>query len=427
MDPDVIIVGAGAAGLATAIFLARARPSATVLLCDGAKRVGAKILVSGGGRCNVTNSSVGPADFYGGNPNVIRRVLAAFSEQDARAFFAELGVPLHEEAFGKLFPDSNQARTVLDALLAEAEARRVRIRTSHRITEIVAAGSGFVVSAETDKGATTMATRHVVLATGGRSLPKTGSDGFGYSLAERLGHRLIPTTPALDPLVLDGGFHTPLSGLAHEVTFTLLADGAKPVRVSGPMLWTHFGLSGPAALDVSRFWNRAALEGLQPRLFANFTGGAGFSEIDASLTSAMRTQPKTTVARVLHTWLPARAARAYCDRAGIAHDQRLGQMTKETRRSLVHSLVEWPVPVVRTRGYKSAEVTAGGIPLSDVNPSTFESRIQPGLFFVGEILDVDGRIGGFNFQWAWSSGFVAGMGIAKRLNESASNAPRAEK
>jgi predicted Rossmann fold flavoprotein len=414
---EVVIVGAGAAGLATGIFLGRHRPGTRIVGLDGAQKIGAKILVSGGGRCNVTNVRVTPADFLGGNPNVIRRILAAFPESATRDFFSEIGVALHEEEWGKLFPDSDSARTVVGALLAEAKRVGVEVRAGHRVTDLSRDDAGFVVTMQGPAGAIELRSRFVVLATGGKSLPKTGSDGFGYTLAEKLGHTLIPTTPALDPLVLSGDFHLSLSGVAHEVELTAHIAGARPVRIKGPMLWTHFGLSGPAALDVSRYWNRAMIEGIAVRITANFAGGAEFAAVEGALIEAAASQPRSYVSTVLRRWVPARVSEALCRSAGVPTSLEMGRLTREGRRSLVHHMVEWPVPVMGTRGYKFAEVTAGGIPLSEINPSTMESRVCPGLYLVGEILDVDGRIGGFNFQWAWSSGFVAGSSLGKALSQ----------
>ncbi len=415
---DVVIVGAGAAGLATAIFLGRAAEGRHIVVLDGARTVGAKILVSGGGRCNVTNVRTTPADFYGGNPNVIRRVLAGFSEADARAFFEEIGVALHEEENGKLFPDSHSARTVVEALLAETRRLGIDVRAGCRVENVAVAETGFEISVRADDEPESWCGRYVVLATGGLSLPKTGSDGFGYTLARRLGHDVSPTTPALDPLLLDSAWHAGLSGISQDVRLTVHVEGVKPVRVAGAMLWTHFGISGPVALNVSRFWNRAMLERRAVRITADFTGLGDFSAVEPVLLEAARFNAKTRVANVLRTWLPLRVADAICLDLGIGGDQEIGRLTRENRRRLVHELIERPLPVVGTRGYRYAEVTAGGVPLSQIDTSTMSSRVCDGLFLVGEILDVDGRIGGFNFQWAWSSGYAAGCAIARRLTGS---------
>src|ERR1044072_735245 len=225
-----IVIGAGAAGLATAIFAKRGAPDLNVRCLDGATKIGAKILVSGGSRCNVTNRVVTERDFWGGSSRTVRNVLRAFPAERAAAFFESLGVTLHEEEDGKLFPDTNRSRTVLDALLAEAGRVGVAIEAGRRGRAIVREAAGFIV--ETADGARVDA-QSVALATGGRSLPKTGSDGLGYELARRLGHTCIETTPALAPLVLDGDRHTVLAGVAHEVMLSLRVAGSVTARIEG--------------------------------------------------------------------------------------------------------------------------------------------------------------------------------------------------
>lgn len=255
--------------------------------------------------------------------------------------------------------------------------------------------------------------KKVVLATGGLSLPKTGSDGFGYRLAESLGHTITPTTPALAPLVLNGDFHSPLSGISHVVEMTVRADGDKPVRLTGSMLWTHFGVSGPVVLDASRFWHRAKLEGRRVTVQASFFPGKSFEGLEQEFIARVSSSPKASLRSILAGTLPGRMAAAILRNVKISESIAMAHLSREDRRRLIRALVEWPLPVVDSRGYDYAEVTAGGVPLTEIDPATMESRTCPGLFLVGEILDVDGRIGGFNFQWAWASGFVAAKGIAK--------------
>ena len=253
---DTAIVGAGAAGLATGIFAARQAPAASVVVLEGARTIGAKILVSGGGRCNVTNDRVVPRDFNGGSRASIRRILGAFPASRTIEWFRDLKVPLHLEPLGKMFPDSNRARTVVDALVAECLARNVSVRTSSRVAGVEREADGFLIATSTGD----VHARRLVLATGGLSLPKSGSDGAGYAFARGFGHTIVPTTPALAPLVLDGGVHEQLAGTSVPTRLTLAAAGQEPCRVDGAMLWTHFGISGPAALDVSRHWHRADIE-----------------------------------------------------------------------------------------------------------------------------------------------------------------------
>ena len=262
---DVVIVGGGAAGLATAIFCKRHAPDLRVICLDGARRVGAKILVSGGSRCNVTNRVVSERDFWGGSPRVIRSVLRAFSAEQAAAFFREIGVDLHEEEDGKLFPDTNSSRTVLDSLLGELARQGVDLRCGERVTDVRPEGRAFVVACEQGRE---YAARAVVLATGGRSLPKSGSDGAGYAIATRLGHGLVDTTPALAPLLLDGDRHAALSGVSLPARLTVRVEGRPDTRLEGALLWTHFGASGPVVLNASRHWHRARLEGRTPAVTA---------------------------------------------------------------------------------------------------------------------------------------------------------------
>src|SRR5437660_1280702 len=264
-DFDVAIVGGGAAGLATAIFTRQRSRDRTVVVLDGAKKLGAKILVSGGGRCNVTNAIVTERDFWGGRSTIVRRVLRAFPVSDTRQFFSHIGLSLHEEADGKLFPDSNRARDVLDALMSGLADTGVilmadtRVRAVMRAPRLGPGQAGEAFTLDTSRGPLTA--RRVVLASGGRSLPKTGSDGGGYEIARAFGHTLVPQTPALVPLVLDPdtaySIHHGLSGIAVDGEVAIWIDGALGMRLSGALLWTHFGISGPLVLNASRHWARA--------------------------------------------------------------------------------------------------------------------------------------------------------------------------
>jgi predicted Rossmann fold flavoprotein len=409
---DIAIVGAGAAGLATAIFARRSNPSKSVLLLDGAARPGAKILVSGGSRCNVTNVTVTERDFCGGKSTVVRRVLRGLTVPDTIAWFRQLGVPLHEEEHGKLFPDTNRSRDVLDALLREAEAAGAVLSPATRVQTVSRTTEG--LSLATSRG--TIDARVVVLATGGLSLPKTGSDGAGLEIARSLGHTIVPTTPALVPLTLglDEPLHAQLRGVAQEVELSLWVDEAVSRRFRGALLWTHFGVSGPVVLDASRHWLRAQLEGRAPRVTINFVPGERFETLDARWTSIASARPRTSVSTALATFLPGSAARALLDLLRLDGASPLAGFPRADRRRLTHALVASPLPITGSRGYSYAEATAGGVALDEVDPSTMASRRTEGLYLVGEIVDVDGRLGGFNFQWAWASARVAAAALAAR-------------
>ena len=411
-ESDVAVVGAGAAGLATAIFARRLNPALSIVLLEGARKPGAKILVSGGARCNVTNTIVAETDFWGGRRAVIRRILRAFPVADTVAFFSAIGVPLHEEADGKLFPDSNRARDVLTALLREAEAAGVRLLAGHRVVAVERRARGFAL--ETSQGA--LGVDAVVLATGGQSLPKSGSDGAGYRFAERLGHTIVPPIPGLVPLVLEDEepLHRPLSGVSHDAELTVWVDGAAAARLDGALLWTHFGVSGPVALNASRHWARARSEGRRAVVTASFCPGQRFEDIDLRLVALAGARPKASVHTGLASIVPSAVATGLLRHLGLDADGVLGQLPREGRRRLAHALAEWKLPISDTRGYNYAEVTAGGVALQEIDPATMESRVCAGLYLVGEVIDVDGRIGGFNFQWAWSSAMVAGRALASR-------------
>jgi predicted Rossmann fold flavoprotein len=416
-----VVVGAGAAGLAAAIFAARAAPGLRVLVLDGARTIGAKILVSGGSRCNVTNRVVTERDFWGAPPRLVGRVLRAFPAERAARVFEELGVALHEEEDGKLFPDTNRSRTVLDALLGEAARRGVTIEPGARVTAIRHENGGF----EVETGDRSLSARAVVLATGGRSLPKSGSDGFGYQLATAFGHTCVATTPALAPLVLRGSAHAALAGVSHPAVLTLRVEGKTAVRLEGALLWTHFGASGPVVLNLSRHWHRARLDaetagersgGLEVML--SLLPGESFESLERWLLDEAATRPKAQMTTVLGQRLPRAVADAWIAAVSLEPDATLAHLSRDDRRRLAHALVATPLDVENSRGYAYAEVTAGGVPLDEVETATMESRRQPGLYLVGEILDVDGRLGGFNFQWAWSSGWVAGQALARALGGS---------
>lgn len=410
---DLVIVGAGAAGLATAIFTARAEPRLRVRCVDAAKRIGAKIIVSGGSRCNVTNRVVTERDFWGGSSRIVRHVLRAFPAASAVAFFESLGVALHEEEDGKLFPDTNRSRTVLDALLGEAARLGINIDQGQRVRDVSRARERFEIGTHEGRR---YAARHVVLATGGQSLPKSGSDGFGYTLARRLGHSIVDTTPALAPLLCDGDAHAVLSGISHPAALTLRVDGVAAVQLEGPLLWTHFGASGPVVLNMSRHWLRALLEERAAELWLSVCPGNTFESIERWWLEQEKTRPRAQVSTVLATTVPAALALAWLEASAVSPDATMAHVSKEDRRRVIHRLTALRLAVRGSRGYDHAEVTAGGVRLDEIDASTMESRTCPGLYLVGEILDVDGRLGGFNFQWAWSSAWVASRAIARAIS-----------
>jgi len=379
---DVAVIGAGAAGLMAAIFAARA--GARVVALDGAKRLGAKILISGGGRCNVTHDVVHASDFNGSR-NAIAKILRTFDVPATLDFFSSLGVTLKREETGKLFPTTDKARTVLDALLRAADG--VELRTGYKAIKVE---RGFVINDD-------LHARSVILAAGGRSVAKTGSDGSGYALAQSLGHTVTPTFPALVPLLLPKEHPlTTLAGVSVEAELAVRSTSGRVLhRERGSMLFTHFGISGPVVLDISRHWIASQLA----TLTANLLPGETFESLEAELIDSTRGVRQRLPSRLWELLAPAKP-----------------KLTRDERRRLIRDLVELPLPVVRDRGFEYAEVTAGGVPLTEIDTATMESRRCPGLFLCGEILDVDGKIGGYNFQWAWASGRLAGIHAARSLS-----------
>ncbi len=423
---DLIIIGGGAAGLMAANFAGRSQQQQQqpnvqprVLLLDGAKTLGAKILVAGGGRCNVTHDVVHPHDYVTSQGIVTERhavakVLRTLTVAQTIDFFHDIGVELKHEPTGKLFPVSDDARTVLDALVAATQKAGVTIRTGHRVTDIARRDDRFEVNVnDTSLGVTeTYTAKRVILATGGQSLPKTGSDGFGYQLARKLGHKIITPFPSLVPLVLRAGhWLTQLSGLSLPVSLAVAqASGKVLVRQTGSMLCTHFGISGPVVLDVSRHWVAAHQLDSNTTLRCALLPDKSFAEVEQWLMDETARHPQKMLVNVLRSALPQRLAEALPKHElNLAPGLVMGQLPREARRKLVHALTDMVLPMERDRGWLFAEVTAGGVPLEEVNLRTMASKVCPGLYLCGEILDVDGRMGGYNFQWAWCTGRLAGL------------------
>lgn len=408
MHADIVIIGAGAAGLFAAIWAGRTahalgRPL-SIIAVDSALKLGAKILVAGGGRCNVTHYTASAADFSGSTSPAIRNVLSRYTVSDTVAFFAAAGVELKREETGKLFPVSDSARTVLAALVRETGRSNASLVHPARVTALEKTDSGYRITSTAGE----FCARRVILCSGGKSLPKSGSDGSGYALAVGLGHSLsAPIVPALVPLLLPvDHWITSLSGLTVPAEIAIFSASGKRLHAfTDSTLCTHFGLSGPSVLNISRHWLIHKQRDNSIYMTIHWLPGTSADELDRMLVAAAR---RGSLA-LLRDHLPDRLARTLCE---VADAPTTGDIPREARRRLVAGVTATPLEIRGDRGFTSAEATAGGVPLAEVRLETMESRICPGLHFAGEILDVDGRIGGFNFQWAWASGFVAGKAAA---------------
>jgi predicted Rossmann fold flavoprotein len=396
-----VVVGGGAAGLMAALWAASGpRP---VLLLEGSERPGRKILISGGGRCNILPSHAEPDDFVtDGSLHTLAKLLRAWPLDDVRRFFEEnLALSLREEEeTGKLFPVSNRASEVLDVLLAAVSRRGATVRLGARLVELGREGTAWLVRLAS--GEHIVASR-VVLATGGLSVPATGSDGLGLHIAEALGHSIVPTYPALVPLTSDLPAHGCLAGVSLPVMLTTPLHGGKRSFISrGGFLFTHRGYSGPAILNLSHLAVRGAMIGAPPPIWVQWTDLGGVAW-DALLRSKVG-----PILSLLRGLLPQRLAEQLLAEAGLTGTVG-SQLRREDRAHLVEFLTHYALPWAGHEGYRTAEVTGGGIPLNEVDPATLESSLVPGLFFCGEMLDAFGPIGGYNFLWAWVTGKIAGL------------------
>ncbi len=388
---DAIILGAGAAGLLCAIEAARTGKRIVVL--DHAERIGKKILISGGGRCNFTNLHCTPADFLSNNPHFAKSALARYTPQDFIGLVESHGIRYHEKTLGQLFCDGS-AKEIVAMLEQECAQASVAIHTSCQISEIRNNGS---YVAETSRG--TFEAPALVIATGGPAIPKMGATGFGYEVAAHFGLNVIPPRPALVPLTFepsDAARYCDLAGLSAEV----IASVGKAKQSSSfreKLLITHRGLSGPAILQISSYWSPG-----EP-VFIDLAPGR---DVTASLreVKARRDLPSTRAAisavlpqRLATRWVELNPPAAWTNRA------------LEDADALLH---RWTIHPDGTEGFEKAEVTAGGVDTSQLSAKTMEARNVPGLYFIGEVVDVTGHLGGFNFQWAWASGAAAGRAFA---------------
>ncbi|UVK36460.1 NAD(P)/FAD-dependent oxidoreductase [Mesorhizobium sp. AR10] len=386
---DVVVIGAGAAGMMCAIEAGKRGRS--VLVLDHAAKPGEKIRISGGGRCNFTNSHASPKNFISGNPHFCISALSRYTQRDFIALVERHGIAYHEKTLGQLFCDGS-ARLIIDMLVSEMQGQGVELVLSNQVRDVDKTAEGFVLTLSTG----TIACRSLVVACGGKSIPKMGASGFGYELAAQFGVAVAETRPALVPLTFDAKTLERLAPLAGNAVDAEVACGK--TRFSEAMLFTHRGLSGPSILQISSYWR----EGDEIRI-------AMLPQADVAelLRAARRVNGRQAVQTVLANHLPKRLAQAVVERTGI--DGNLADLTDLQMKTVDAAVNDWRVRPAGSEGYRTAEVTLGGVDTNGLDQKTMQAKSVPGLFFIGEVVDVTGWLGGYNFQWAWSSGWVAGQ------------------
>jgi predicted Rossmann fold flavoprotein len=385
---DVIILGAGAAGLMCAGVAGQRGRS--VLVLEQARQPGEKIRISGGGRCNFTNLHTTPANFLSDNPRFCHSALSGFTQQDFISLVERYGIAFHEKTRGQLFCDGS-SRQIIDMLLEECRKARAQLRLGVRVSAISKAEDSFVVV--TDQGESRA--RALVVATGGPSIPKMGSSGFGYRVAEQFGLKIVPPRAALVPLTFDAALLAQFKEMSGVSVDAVVSCGK--ARFDEALLFTHRGLSGPAILQISSYWRDGQ------DIVIDMAPG---TDVLAGLKQMRRDHPKQEMATALSGFVPKRLARTIADATG--GPERLADFSDKLLTNIAAAVTQWRVRPNGTEGYRTAEVTLGGVDTAELSSKTFESRSVPGLYFIGEVVDVTGHLGGFNFQWAWSSGVAAG-------------------
>ncbi len=390
MHYDAIIIGAGAAGLFCAMH-AGGRGK-RVLVIDHAKKPAEKIRISGGGRCNFTNLHTRGENFISDNPRFCLSALKNYTQQDFIALVEKHGIAYHEKTLGQLFCD-NSAQDIISMLLNECADAGVEVRMTTAAAEIQKTDDGFVMILNGESATC----NKLVIATGGLSIPKMGATGFGYDVARQFGHSIIPTEAALVPFTCAGEMLEHVKSLA-GISVAITAKYGKQQFAEG-MLFTHRGLSGPAILQISSYWEqgKAVTLNLHPQ-----------ASVEAYLLNAKQHQPKQQLLTVMSDLLPKRLAASLC---GEHATTKLAECSDKSLRALAERINAWQCLPNGTEGYRTAEVTKGGVNTREIDSKTMESRKCEGLYFIGEVLDVTGHLGGYNFQWAWSSGYAAGMAL----------------
>ena len=388
---DVVVVGAGAAGMMCAIEAGKRGRS--VLVVDHAKAAGEKIRISGGGRCNFTNSGANPTNFISSDPRFAKGPLRRYSAKDFVALVDRYGIAWHEKTLGQLFCDET-AKDIIVMLLAEMKAARVQLRLGTAVSKVTKTPTGFELALP--GGA--VACSSLVVASGGKSIPKMGATGWGYEIATQFGLPIVETRPALVPLTFEVGALERLKPLAGVAVDAVVASGK--TRFAEAMLFTHRGLSGPAILQISSYWR----EGQE--ITVSMAPGV---DLMAAMKLAKTTRGRQATATVLADHIPRRLAQMIAEDEGALGN--IADLPDKVLTRVDAAVNRWTIKPVGSEGYRTAEVTLGGVDTQALNPGTMEAGAVPGLYFIGEVVDVTGWLGGYNFQWAWSSGWCAGQAV----------------
>ena len=396
-----VIVGGGASGLAAAIFCARQSGGAGVLVLEKAPRVGKKLLSTGNGTCNITNRSVAAGHYHGGYPSFAASALSQFSHEQCMAFFESIGIVCSERENGRMYPVCEQAAAVLDCLRLELARLNVTVRCECEVTAVSRQKNGFVLTTATD----TVFAKHVILATGGAAAPALGGSSAGYALATALGHSKTPLFPSIVQVKTDTAFIKAMKGLRTNAVVTFCLDGTPQCSHDGELLFTEYGISGPAVMQISRVvgdWERRK----QGKMTAVLDLLPSMTEEE--LSAHLRTRPVRTAEDFLTGLLHKRIGQTVCRAAGYA----LSDTVTDTDR-LVSAIKRFEVEVYGTQGFGGAQVTAGGIDTADICPDTLGSRLVDDLYLIGELVDVDGDCGGYNLRWAWASAWAAAQAVSR--------------
>jgi predicted Rossmann fold flavoprotein len=390
-DFDVVVIGAGAAGMMCAIEAGKR--GRRVLVVDHARAPGEKIRISGGGRCNFTNTRTTFDNFISQNPRFCISALRRYKPADFIALVDRYRISWHEKTLGQLFCDDT-AKQIIEMLLNEMRLAGVTLRLGTSVDRIDKAEDGFAV----DMGGTRIHCASVVIATGGKSIPKMGATGFGYDVAQKFGLKIVPTRPALVPLTFEAGLLDRLKPLAGVAVDARVSHGK--ARFDEAMLFTHRGLSGPSILQISSYWREGE------EIAVDMAPGVVLFD---DLREARRAHPKQQLSTVLSNHVPKRLAQLITDSEGVSGN--IADASDKVLRRVADAVNAWRVKPVGSEGYRTAEVTLGGVDTDELDSRTLAAKTVPGLYFIGEVVDVTGWLGGYNFQWAWASGWSAGQSV----------------